>query len=87
MHFFNAQLRMNMENLDAIQILRNYYNMEERIEVTEHKLGIIPGTEASVRKCRAGILMCLNTIHKVIHHKTCLDVINVSLLLYSVQSV
>jgi len=79
MHFFNAQLRSNMEKLDLIQILKHYYNFDHRVHVAEHKLEIIPGIVATVKNCRSGILMGLDTIHKVVHLRTCLDVIEVSI--------
>ena len=78
MHFFNAQLRMNMEKLDQVQILKNFYDIEHRVHVTQHNLEVIPGIVATIKNCQEGILMGLDTIHKVIHLKTCLDVINVS---------
>ena len=86
MHFFNAQLRMNLEKLDLLQILKNFYDCDKRVHVAEHKLEVIPGIVATIKNCQEGIMMGLDTIHKVIHLKTCLDVINVSLFNFFVLS-
>lgn len=77
MHFFNAQLRMNMEKLDLVQILKNYYDFENKTHIEEHRMEVIPGIVSTIKNCQDGILMGLDTIHKVVHLKTVLDVLNV----------
>lgn len=76
-HCLNMQLRDNMERMEQVQILRHYYDMQKRQEIAGQALEVIPGIVNSIKNCQAGLLMSLDTIHKVLHKRTVLDIIKV----------
>lgn len=80
MHCFNSQLRANMEKMGLVQILRHYYDMDSLTSLESHQMQLIPGIVNSIKNCQAGLLMGLDTIHKVLHLKTVLDLIKVGVL-------
>lgn len=78
LHCFNSQLRSNMEKMGMVQILKHHYDMMSRTDIQEHQMEIIPGIVSSIKNCQGDLLMSLDTIHKVLHRRTVLDLINVS---------
>lgn len=78
MQFLNSQLRVNLSHLKWMQVLRNYFDFSQRTQLREQNIEIMPGVTASIRECKLGTLMALDTIHKVVQMETCLDLIRVS---------
>lgn len=65
--------------MGLVQILRHHYDMDLLTPIEDQRMQIIPGIVNSIKNCQAGLLMSVDTIHKVLHLKTVLDMIKVSL--------
>nr|DBA23135.1 TPA: hypothetical protein GDO54_014081 [Pyxicephalus adspersus] len=74
-HFYNIIFRRLLKIMNMKQIGRNYYNPEDPVDITAHKLTIWPGFTTSILQYETSIMLCIDVSHKVLRSETVLDVL------------
>ena len=63
--FYNILFRKIMKTLKMVEMNRNFYNPVSAMMVPQHKLEIWPGYVTAVHEYEGGVMLCLDTTHKV----------------------
>lgn len=85
--FLNCQLRKNFQYTDWVQIMRNFFNFRNALELDDLKVKVVPGIIASIKECKSGVLMAIDTVHKVVQNSNCWDYMKVSFLHFRFRSI
>ncbi len=70
LRLYNTQMRRNLQILKWNLIGRHYFDPKIRHKITEHKLEVLQGVLTAINLHDDGILMCTDTVHKVIRSDT-----------------
>lgn len=65
-----------MNQLQMIQINRNYFDFSLKKCIPQHNLEIIPGFAVAVDEMEGGLMICLDTCHKLLRKKSVLELIS-----------
>ncbi|XP_025190347.1 piwi-like protein Siwi [Melanaphis sacchari] len=71
--FLNMLLRKCLTHIQFIPIGRNFYDLDAKIEMAQHKLQLWRGYEATIDRYESGVLLCANLTTKLIPQDTVLD--------------
>ncbi|XP_037537105.1 piwi-like protein 1 [Nematolebias whitei] len=71
--FYNIMFRRILRILNMQQIGRNYYNPNDPLNISQHKLTIWPGYTTTILRYESSIMMCTDVSHKVLRSETVLD--------------
>uniref|UniRef100_A0A3Q3GWI1 Piwi-like RNA-mediated gene silencing 1 n=1 Tax=Kryptolebias marmoratus TaxID=37003 RepID=A0A3Q3GWI1_KRYMA len=71
--FYNIIFRRILRVLNMQQIGRNYYNPNDPLNISQHKLTIWPGYTTTILRYESSIMMCTDVSHKVLRSETVLD--------------
>ncbi|CAG9858425.1 unnamed protein product [Phyllotreta striolata] len=76
LHLYNVLFKRIMHTLLYHQIGRNYFDTKHNYLIPQHKLEIYPGFAVSVDELEDGLMICLDTQHKVIRTQTVYELLN-----------
>nr|XP_023021942.1 piwi-like protein Ago3 [Leptinotarsa decemlineata] len=65
LHLYNVLFKRIMYSLMYTQMGRNYFNTEHKHLIPQHKLEVYPGFAVSVDELEDGLMLCLDTQHRV----------------------
>ena len=68
-------MRRNLQHLGWNLMGRYYFDPTTRHKIEQHKLEVLQGLITAINFHDDGILMCTDTVHKVIRSETCLEVL------------
>uniref|UniRef100_A0A8C4V708 Piwi-like protein 2 n=1 Tax=Falco tinnunculus TaxID=100819 RepID=A0A8C4V708_FALTI len=74
--FYNVVFRRVMRILDMKPIGRNFFEPDQATVLQRYRLQIWPGYSVSIRKKDGGLFLLVDTIHKVIHSDSILNVMH-----------
>ncbi|RZC38710.1 argonaute-3, partial [Asbolus verrucosus] len=69
-HLYNVLFKRIMHILLYTKMGRNYFSPDHRFIVPQHKLEVFPGYAISVDEMEDGLMVCLDTQHRVIRSQT-----------------
>lgn len=72
---YNTQMRNNLRHLKFQQLGRHLFDPEAINEVPQYNLQIWAGVITSIRQHEKDVMMCVDTIHKVVRKETALQII------------
>ena len=52
---------------------RNYYNPDNKIDITAHKMQVWPGISTSILQYESDVMLCADVAHKVLRMQTVLE--------------
>jgi len=70
LRLYNTQMRRNLQILKWNLIGRHYFDPKIRYKISEHKLEVLQGILTAINMHDDGLLMCADTVHKVIRSDT-----------------
>ncbi|XP_069136145.1 piwi-like protein 1 [Argopecten irradians] len=71
--FLNILFKRVLNLIDMQQIGRNYYNMNLSVDITQHKLRVVPGFITSILQYENKAMLCADISHKIMRIDTVLD--------------
>lgn len=74
--FYNNALRRAMTLMGYEQLFRNFFDTEASIKLEQDKIELWPGYVTAIRNHEGGMMLCVETTHKVIRTRTMLEEIN-----------
>lgn len=75
-HLYNVLFKRIMHILLYTKMGRNYFDTEHSFLVPQHKLEIFPGYAVSVDEMEGGLMVCLDTQHRVIRTQTVYELLD-----------
>lgn len=75
LHLFNVLFKKIMRALLYSQIGRNYFDPHHTHMIPQHKLEVLPGYAVAVDEYEGGVMICLDTQHKVMRTQNVYDVL------------
>ncbi|XP_064461230.1 piwi-like protein 1 [Ornithodoros turicata] len=75
LRIFNTQMRRNLEHLQLVQIRRQYFDQTRPERVERHKLEVWEGLTTAIGQHDGGVLMVVDTVHKVLRTDNVLDML------------
>nr|CAH7766461.1 unnamed protein product [Callosobruchus chinensis] len=76
LHLYNCLFKRIMYILLYTQMGRNYYDTHHRYLIPQHKLEVFPGFAVTVDELEDGLMLCLDTQHRVLRTQTAYDLMN-----------
>ena len=76
LRFLNMQLRRNFEKLKYLLIFRHYFDLSQTTDMPNYDLRIMRGLATAVARHDSGLMMVCDTVSKVIHSKTVMDLMS-----------
>uniref|UniRef100_A0A672JIH6 Piwi-like protein 1 n=1 Tax=Salarias fasciatus TaxID=181472 RepID=A0A672JIH6_SALFA len=73
LQFYNIIFRRVLRILNLQQVGRNYYNSQDALTISQHKLTIWPGYCTAILEYETSIMLCTDVSHKVLRSETVLD--------------
>ncbi|XP_060081293.1 piwi-like protein 1 [Ylistrum balloti] len=73
LHLYNVIFKRILNLIDMQQIGRNYYNMGLAVDITQHKLRVVPGFITSILQYEHKAMLCADISHKIMRIDTVLD--------------
>ncbi|KAJ8911083.1 hypothetical protein NQ315_000543, partial [Exocentrus adspersus] len=77
LHLYNVLFKRIMHVLLYTQMGRNYFDTEHKYLIPQHKLEVFPGFAVSVDELEDGLLLCLDTQHRVLRTENAYELLNV----------
>lgn len=71
LHLYNVLFKRIMYILLYTQMGRNYFNPNHKHAIPQHKLEVLPGFAVSVDELEDGLMLCLDTQHRVLRMQNC----------------
>ncbi|KAK8788040.1 hypothetical protein V5799_022181 [Amblyomma americanum] len=75
LRIFNTQMRRNLESMQFVQIRRQFFNATGPKPISRHGLEIWEGLTTAVGQHDGGILMVVDTVHKVLRTENVLHLL------------
>lgn len=75
LRIFNTQMRRNLESMQFVQIRRQFFNAAGPKPISRHGLEIWEGLTTAVGQHDGGILMVVDTVHKVLRTENVLQLL------------
>ncbi|KAH6931918.1 hypothetical protein HPB50_001470 [Hyalomma asiaticum] len=75
LRIFNTQMRRNLESMQFVQIRRQFFNAAGPKPISRHGLEIWEGLTTAVGQHDGGILMVVDTVHKVLRTENVLHLL------------
>lgn len=66
LHLYNVLFKRIMHILLYTQMGRNYFDTNHKFLIPQHKLEVYPGFVVTVDELEDGLMLCLDTQHKVL---------------------
>ncbi|CAH1965527.1 unnamed protein product [Acanthoscelides obtectus] len=76
LHLYNCLFKRIMYILLYTQMGRNYYDTHHGSLIPQHKLEVFPGFAVTVDELEDGLMLCLDTQHRVLRTQTAYDLFN-----------
>lgn len=76
LHLYNVLFKRIMHLLLYVQIGRNYFDPQHRELVPQRKLEVYPGFVVAVDELEDGLMLCLDTQHRVLRTETAYELLN-----------
>lgn len=73
MRLYNTQIKRNLTHLKYIMLGRHMFDPTQKIDIPEFRISIWPGLETAVNVHDGGVLLVVDTIHKVVRNETVHD--------------
>ncbi|OWF41593.1 piwi-like protein 1 [Mizuhopecten yessoensis] len=73
LHLYNVIFKRILNLIEMQQIGRNYYNMDLAVDITQHKLRVVPGFITSILQYENKAMLCADISHKIMRIDTVLD--------------
>ncbi|KFP31525.1 Piwi-like 1 [Colius striatus] len=73
LQFYNIIFRRILKMLNFQQIGRNFYNSDNPINISEHRLMVWPGFTSSILQYEENIMLCTDVSYKILRSETVLD--------------
>ncbi|XP_067125118.1 piwi-like protein 1 [Centruroides vittatus] len=70
---FNTQMRRNLQHLEFLLLGRHFFDKSEVSEIPEHGIELWRGVLTSIQEHETGMMMAVDTVHKVLRRDTVLD--------------
>ncbi|XP_060528061.1 piwi-like protein Ago3 isoform X2 [Cylas formicarius] len=75
LHLYNILFKRIMHILLYTQMGRNYFNPAHKHLIPQHKLEVYPGFAVTVDELEGGLLLCLDTQHKVLRNQNAYELL------------
>ncbi|CAH0561242.1 unnamed protein product [Brassicogethes aeneus] len=75
LHLYNVLFKRIMHILLYTQMGRNYFNTHHKYLIPQHKLEVFPGFAVSVDEQEGGLLLCLDTQHRVLRQQNAYELL------------
>lgn len=76
LHLYNVLFKRIMHILLYTQMGRNYFDPESRYNIPQHKLEVFPGFAVSVDELEGGLMLCLDTQHRVLRTQNAYELLS-----------
>lgn len=76
LHLYNVLFKRIMHVLLYTQMGRNYFDTEHKYLIPQHKLEVFPGFAVTVDELENGLLLCLDTQHRVLRTENAYELLN-----------
>ncbi|NP_001098067.2 piwi-like protein Ago3 isoform X1 [Bombyx mori] len=74
-HIYNVMFKCIMKDLKLIRFGRQHYNEHAAIQIPQHKLEVWPGYVTAVDEYEGGLMLTLDSTHRVLRTQTVLSLI------------
>ncbi|XP_022914528.2 piwi-like protein Ago3 [Onthophagus taurus] len=74
-HFYNILFKRVMIALEYGRVGQNYYNMNSPFMIPQHRLEVLPGYALAVDEYEGGLMVCVDSQHRVLRTDTALKLI------------
>ena len=74
--FYNVLMRRVQGILGYTEMNRNYYDGNHVHAIEQHRLEVWPGYVTSIQEYEGGLMLCLDSTHRVLRSTTVLDAMN-----------
>ncbi|XP_045537289.1 piwi-like protein Ago3 isoform X2 [Papilio machaon] len=74
-HIYNVVFKQIMKDLQLVRFGRQYFNEHSAIQIPQHKLEVWPGYVTAVDEYEGGLMLTLDSTHRVLRTQTVLSLI------------